>query len=73
MQGAVLSVCLVGGCVYALFPRIQEKKSIVAADFLIWGSKVHHMLGAGSSSLPNITNCTATHGEDTIMHLGKNF
>ena len=37
--------------VNALFPRIQEKKSIVVAKFLIWGFKAHHMLRLGSGAL----------------------
>ena len=37
--------------VNALFPRIQEKKSIVVAKFLIWGFKAHHMLRRGSGAL----------------------
>lgn len=52
-------LCLVSGCVYALFPRIREKKAIVAADCLIWGSKARHMLGAGSASPPNTKKKTA--------------
>lgn len=66
-------LCLVSGCVSALFSRTREKKSIVAADCLIWGSKAHHMLGAGSASRPAATNRTAAHGEDARMRPGKNF
>lgn len=33
-----------------MFPRIQEKNSIVVAKFLIWGFKAHHMLRLGSGA-----------------------
>lgn len=50
-------LCLSQQPVNALFPRIQEKKSIVAANFLIWGFKAHHMLGLGSrATLPQQAN-----------------
>lgn len=44
-------LCLSQERVNALFPRIQEKKSIVVAKFLIWGFKAHHMLRLCSGAL----------------------
>lgn len=68
---SVSELCLSQEHVNALFPRIQEKKSIVVENFLIWGFKTHHMLRRGSGALYH--NRKIYVEEETIHPEGQHF
>lgn len=51
----------------ALFPRVQEKKPIVAANFLICGSKAITWSEEAAGLSATATSRSATQGEDASM------